>query len=1684
LVRLLAAVAVAAAAATLIADVVLNPGYIAGTYQVQGVTLSSASFQASSGTGSSSVSSTSGSYQLTVNVPAGGSQQYTLYSYFYSDQGRDYLQAPTRTVIVGDGLTSTQNFAVVPGIVQGTITVNGGTASSASVYADETQTTGTYASTSLLSPYTSFSFPANPGLNNVGGTVTVSGVSYTLPAQQVTVVAGQVVTVDFTVTVTQNTGVISGSVQVSGAPSPNRIDVYASGPASPWVQLSQPGPYALTALPNGNYTMYAYAFFNNYQDNLYLPYASFAPSRSVTISAGAGVQRDVTFAVRSVSGNLTVTGPRTLSHVTYGQVGAGGLSPSAAFGGNANARLALPSGTYVLPLTDGSWRPRVYLQFTDSNPQTYLNSSIDVVDNRPANTITVSGAATTWPTIAYEVGTVSVVMGVPSPFTFSNPSVSGWCYERDSNNVLLRQYYVNASRAVFNVSTATVTFVGLKGSCDLQARVNMSGGSTSIGTVQTAVVPGVETNVDIGGPTLTMTSPSPNEATTGTSIAVGGTATDDAQVQSVTVNNAAQTLTSTNNPADPREVAFSTTVNLPSLGAHVITTRATDIAGKITTDTRTVYRKAQPVVTWPSPAAIPFGTSLTATQLNAVATVGGSPITGTYSYTPAAGAVLPVGQDQVLSVTFTPTDQTRYLTAEASVTIDVLSSQPAIVWPAPASIGYGTALGAAQLNAAAEIDGAAIPGTFAYTPAAGTVLGAGTHQLSVTFTPADPSSYQGATGSVSIAVTPAALTVTADAASRTYGGANPAFTATVSGLVAGDDIADLGGALSFTTPAVAASDAGSYPVTPGGLTSANYAITFVDGALSVTPAPLTVTADDASRPYGAPNPAFGVSYGGLVLGQTAAVLGGALTVSTPAVAGSPIGTYAVTPSGLTSTNYAIAFVAGTLSVTPAALTITVQAASRPYGAANPPFALQFSGFQGSDTASVVTGTPTFTTAADASSPAGAYDVTPGGLSAANYAIAFLPGTLTVTPKALTITASDASRGYGQPDPTFGASFDGFVTGEGPGVLGGTLTFATTATAASGIGTYPIEVSGATSSNYTIVFVPGTLTITAGSLQVTAADASRAYGSENPAFGGTVTGVVAADGITVSYATTAVAGSPAGAYAIEPQLTDPNGRLGNYVVTLTPGTLTVSPAPLTVTAASASRGYGEANPAFTAAFDGFVLGQGQGDLDGALDLSTAATAASGVGTYPVAVSGLASSNYAITFVPGTLTITQAALAVTAGDASRAYGDADPAFTGTVTGLAPADGITVSYATTAEAGSPVGTYPIQPSLQDPNGRLANYLVTLAPGTLTVTARALTIAAADTTRVYGSASPAFTATYTGFAPGDGEPSLGGVLTFGGPAASATAAGAYAIEPGGVTSANYAITFVPGTLTITPAALTVTADSLSRVYGSVPAGFTASYQGFVNGDDPTDLAGALAFGGTSQSAVDAGVYTIVPSGLSSPNYAVQFVAGTLTITRASLTIRAEDKSMVLNGSLPVLTATAVGLVNGDTLTGLDTQVTLSTAATGQAIGQFAITAGGAADRNYTIAYAPGTLTVTYSTAACLGDPGRAVLQPVNVDGTSVFKQKSTVPVKFRVCDANGASVAGGVVSSFVLVQRLNGTATFDVNETPTSTTPDTTFRWDPTGQQWIFNLSTKNLKAGETYRYQIGLTDGSAIGFQFGLR
>jgi TonB family protein len=152
--------------------------------------------------------------------------------------------------------------------------------------------------------------------------------------------------------------------------------------------------------------------------------------------------------------------------------------------------------------------------------------------------------------------------------------------------------------------------------------------------------------------------------------------------------------------------------------------------------------KATSVIEWPTPDPIAYGTPLSDAQLRSVASV-----PGTFEYEPGAGAVLAAGDHQ-LSVVFTPEDTSGHSTSQAVASLTVAKATPAITWPKPDAIVSGAALSATQLNATATV-----PGSFAYTPAAGEMLEPGMHKLSVTLTPIDNLNYTTARAAVSLTIT-------------------------------------------------------------------------------------------------------------------------------------------------------------------------------------------------------------------------------------------------------------------------------------------------------------------------------------------------------------------------------------------------------------------------------------------------------------------------------------------------------------------------------------------------------------------------------------------------------------------------------------------------------------------------------------------------------------------------------------------------------------------------------------------------------------------------------------------------------------------------------------------------------------------------------------------------------------------
>jgi hypothetical protein len=525
-------------------------------------------------------------------------------------------------------------------------------------------------------------------------------------------------------------------------------------------------------------------------------------------------------------------------------------------------------------------------------------------------------------------------------------------------------------------------------------------------------------------------------------------------------------------------------------------------------------------------------------------------------------------------------------------------------------------------------------------------------------------------------------------------------------------------------------------------------------------------------------------------------------------------------------------------------------------------------------------------------PAGT--VLPAG-SGHTLAVAFTPAdtvnyrptnasvTLNVLPAALRVRASAASRPYGQTNPPFTVTYSGFVNGDTPTNLSGELLLLTPANSNSPVGRYPVTPFGLTATNYDLSFIVGTLTITSLPLVATADHQTKPYGAPLPALTGTLDGLRRGDNIAATFTTPATAVSDAGSYPIVPVLADPDNRLANYALVASNGTLTITPVPLLIAADDQARPYGAANPPFTATYSGFVNGDDPSDLDTPVSLSTLANATSPAGAYPIAATGAADRNYAIAFTNGVLTVTPAALVVTAHSTNRLYGQTNPPFTATITGFVNDDDATslggaLVFTTSAETNSPVGEYAITPAGLSAS---TNYALRFVEGTLTVTTAPLFITANAASRPYGQTNPIFTATYSGFLNGDNQTNLSGELLLLTPADTNSPVGRYPIAPFGLASTNYDLHFIVGALTITPAPLIASAHDQTHRHGTSLPPFTGTLLGVRNGDNIS-----VTFTAAVHAASGAGLYPITPV-LADPdnklaNYTVELRHGTLTVVLA----------------------------------------------------------------------------------------------------------------------------------------------------------------------------------------------------------
>ena len=309
--------------------------------------------------------------------------------------------------------------------------------------------------------------------------------------------------------------------------------------------------------------------------------------------------------------------------------------------------------------------------------------------------------------------------------------------------------------------------------------------------------------------------------------------------------------------------------------------------------------------------------------------------------------------------------------------------------------------------------------------------------------------------------------------------------------------------------------------------------------------------------------------------------------------------------------------------------LTANSYTRVYGDDNPAFEYTVSG------GTITSGEPTITCSATKESPVGTYDIVINKGSVSNNNVKYEKGTLTITKAPLTIKADDKQVKQGETLPEFTATYSGFKNNETESVLARKPVFTCIATESSAPGNYEIVVSNADAENYSISYEKGTLTITdADLIIVTAKSYSRVYGETNPELDYTVNGGVLQGTPDIACAVTKT--SDVGTYDIIIS----RGSISNPNVQYVNGKLTVTAAPLTISAGTYTMRQGDPMPQFAATYSGFRNNEAEEVLSVKPQFACEANENSAPGTYKINVSGAEAKNYAIEYVSGTLTILSA------------------------------------------------------------------------------------------------------------------------------------------------------------------------------------------------------------------------------------------------------------------------------------------------------------------------------------------------------------------------------------------------------------------------------------------------------------
>ncbi|WP_129410207.1 MBG domain-containing protein [Pseudomonas aeruginosa] len=618
----------------------------------------------------------------------------------------------------------------------------------------------------------------------------------------------------------------------------------------------------------------------------------------------------------------------------------------------------------------------------------------------------------------------------------------------------------------------------------------------------------------------------------------------------------------------------------------------------------------------------------------------------------------------------------------------------------------------------------------------------------------------------------------------------------------------------------------------------------------------------------------------------------------------------------------------------------------------------------------------------------------------------------------TLTANDATRVYGDVNPTLTATMSGinaidaYVNSQFNDLYQATAS--TTATQASNVGQYAItgNANGSEyfSQRYQLVRQDGKLTVTPAQLIVSADAKTKVYGDADPTLTYQVSGLKNSDTAAgvLSGNLGRVAGENVGNYGIL------QGGLGlntaNYTLSYVGNDLRITPAQLNVIADAKTKVYGDLDPALTYQVSGLKRGDTAGAVLNGGSLSR--VAGENVGVYGINQGGLGlvSSNYTLNYQGNNLTITKALLNVIADAKTKVYGDADPSLTYQVSGLKNGDtaGAVLNGGSLSRvAGENVGVYGIN---QGGLGLVsANYDLSYQGNNLTITKALLNVIADAKTKVYGDADPALTYQVSGLKNGD---TAGAVLNGGGLVrVSGENVGNYAIQQGGLglVSGNYDLAYQGNNLTITKALLNVIADAKTKVYGDADPSLTYQVSGLKNGD----TAGSILTGGLNRAAGEnVGVYGINQGdlALNSGNYDLSYQGNNLTITKALLNVIADAKTKVYGDADPSLTYQVSGLKNGDTAGAVLNGGSLSRVA-GENVGVYGINQGDLAlnSGNYDLSYQGNNLTIT-----------KALLNVIADAKTKVYGDADP-SLTYQVSGLKNGDTAGAVLNGGGLV-RVSG--------------------------------------------------------------